>query len=103
MSRFSGKCDVYDWFCDKDDDYIRQSKVYFSGGITPLEINSQHDLAPYYPHIIVYGGGDRSGHSIIALSKRSYVDEREEERNSWALSDCLRYYRRCKRKKVPYI
>ena len=32
----------------------------------------------------------------------SYVDKSEAERLGWILRDALSYYRKCKRKKVPY-
>ena len=68
----------------------------------PLKIESQHDLAPYYAHIVFeYYTKDNVAH--IRISNRSNVDMDEEERLGWILRDFKKYYKKCKRKKIPYV
>lgn len=101
MSAYSGKCDVADWFEDKDDDYIKNSEFYLFGEIVPLRINNQHDLAPYYPYIIIIGGG-KDTRSIVHFSKESFIDSEEKDHLGWRLQNIQKYYRKCKRNKIPY-
>ena len=102
MSIFSGKCDVFDWFYDKDDEYIKKCKFYTATDyLVPLRIDNHHDLAPYYPYIVGIGGWNND-HAELYISTESYIDEEERDRLQWKLDDVKRYWRRCKRKKIPY-
>lgn len=101
MSRYSGKCDVFDWFGGYDDELIRKSNFYISGHIVPLRINNHHDLAPYYPYLVVIGTGS-NGYQTVRLSEESFVDVEEREKLGWILRDIQKYYRKCKRKRIIY-
>ena len=103
MSIFSGKCDVFDWFYDKDDGYIKKCKFYTANDyLVPLRIDSHHDLAPYYPYIVVMGGGDSEGR-VIHLSTESFIDIEEREHLEWKLREFKKYWRKCKKLKKPYV
>ena len=102
MSRYSGKCDAYDWFGDFTDEQFAKSEIYIGDHIVPLKINNQHDMAPYYPYLIAEGGSSNGVHKVH-LSSRSFVDAEEEEHLTWVLNDFLRYYRKCKRNKKEYV
>ena len=56
MSKYSGRCDVYDVFVMirkyTDEELKNNVKVYVGDSETPLELNTQKDLIPYYPHLI---------------------------------------------------
>ena len=56
MSRFSGKCDLYDHCGDYTDSQLQASRFYIGRNIIPLKIETQKDLAPYYPHLICAAG-----------------------------------------------
>ena len=75
--------------------------IYLGDNPVPLRINSQHDLAPYYPYIVVLGGW-ADGRGVFRLTERSFVDTEEEEHLNWKLRDFKKYRRRCKRNKVEY-
>ena len=97
MSRYSGKCDVADWLGDYDDGYIQNLKIFLMDEIVPLRIDNQHDLSPYYPFLVAVGVGD-----VIYLSRESFVDSEEKECLGWMLRGLQKYYRKCKRNKIPY-
>ena len=80
ISKFSGKCDVYDSLV-----MIREVKdfskviIYAADNeVIPLRINSKKDLIPYYPYLTSIMCGDSEGNTIIHLSKKSFVDAEEE-------------------------
>lgn len=104
MSRFSGKCDVYDSLVMiREVKDFTKVKIYAADNeVIPLRINSQKDLIPYYPYLTLVMCGDSEGNTVIHLSKKSFVDAEEEDILSWRLSELKKYYRRCKRNKVPY-
>ena len=56
MSKFSGKCDVYDWFDGATDEEIKKSTFYYCNQM--IEINSRKDLVPYYGCVIGFGARD---------------------------------------------
>lgn len=101
MSKFSGKCDVYDHFCNKSDEYIKNSKIFLGENPVPLRIDNHHDLAPYYSHIIYLGGGDQGGYSCH-ITEKSYIDTEEQEHLGWILRDLKKYYRKCRRDHVGF-
>ena len=102
MSIYSGKCDVADMFEDYSDNQLQQCNFYLNDNIVPLRIDNQHDLSPYYPYLVSYGGGNK-GIWNCHITSRSYIDIEEEEHLTWKLRDFQRYYRKCKRNKVPYV
>lgn len=102
MSIYSGKCDLYDWWGNFSDDKLKRSCLFVGDSIVPLRIESQHDLAPYYPYIVYLGTGGKNGDLEAHISERSYVDASEEEHLFWRLRDCIKYYRWCKRNKTQY-
>lgn len=102
MSKFSGKCDVYDHTCEMSDEEICSTNFYLSGSIVPLRIDSRYDLIPFYPYIVTLAIGNKSGGRNIYFSRESYVDEAEHEFLATRLENCLRYYNQCKRKHIPY-
>lgn len=101
ISEYSGKADLFDHFGDATDEELQHANIYIGDNIVPLRINNQHDLAPYYPYIISMGGWSK-GYAEIHLSSESFIDEEEREHLTWKLEDVKRYWRSCKRKKIPY-
>ena len=98
MSKYSGKCDVYDMLGDLTDQQISEYKIYAYGNeIIPLKINTPSDLIPYYPYIVRLWFGD-----TIHLSEKSFVDSEEEEFLTFYMDELKRYWRRCKRNKTPF-
>lgn len=102
MSMYSGKCDVADCYDDKSDEYLQMSDFYLGEQIVPLRINNQHDLAPYYPYLVAVAGSDGT-RSTVSISTESYIDREEREHLEWKLRDLQRYYRKCRRKKIPFL
>ena len=102
ISQFSGKCDCYDTFSDYTDEQLQKSRFYIDDQIVPLRINNQHDLAPYYAHLIC-SAGFCDGVSNCHLTNQSYIDIEEEDHLGWKLRDLKSYYRKCKRSETPYV
>lgn len=107
MSKYSGKCDVCDFFSDRTDNYIKNSKfyIYINGREHKLNINNHYDLMPYYPFLISSGGfsnNDDEGCTIF-ISSDSFVDQEEQKFLEYDLHDVIRVFNRCKRNKIPFI
>ena len=99
MSKFSGKCDLYDTVYDWSDERIARAKIYV--GDIPLKATCQRDLIPFYPFIVGAGGFSMKDGDIMRLTTRSYVDQEEESFLLYTKNRMLRSYRRAKRKKEP--
>lgn len=97
MSKYSGKCDVADWCDGFTDEQLLAMRFYIGRNIVPLKIESQKDLAPYYAHLVSAASG-----SDIRISEESFVDLEEREHLTWRLEKVKKYYRKCKRMKIPY-
>lgn len=106
MSKYSGKCDFYDNLCIHEyteEELKNNIIIYIGNSKNPLKIDSYKSLIPYYPHIISVGSFDNEKRkSTIYLTSKSWVDIEEEESLNFYLSQILRVYNRCKRKKVPF-
>ena len=103
MSKYSGKCDLYDCIGDYTDEEIaKKVKVYYAGSIVPLKIESQKDMMPFYPFIAGIMCGESDGTRVFHIGHRSYVDQQEEETVEFIKRDIERYYKKCKRKKIDF-
>lgn len=107
MSRYSGKCDVYDCLVDihryTEDELKNNVEIYVGDSTTPLVINSWKDLIPYYPYIIGSSSHDNvTKKAVVYIGRESFVDREERERLEFYLRQVLKVYNRCKRKKVPF-
>lgn len=107
MSKYSGQCDVYDVLVMireyTDEELKNNVKVYVGDSETPLELNTQKDLIPYYPHLISCSSYDGQSKKYIAhITKKSSVDYEEENYLNSVLQMLLLNYNRCKRKKIAF-
>lgn len=102
ISKYSGKADLFDSFGDYTDEQLQQCSFFIEDNPVPLRINNQHDLAPYYPHLITMGNSN-NGIWNCKITRRSFVDIEEEEHLSWKIRDFQKYWRKCNREKKPYI
>ena len=107
MSKFSGKCDVYDSLIGinryTEEELKNNVKIYVGNNTEPLHIEKISDLIPYYPYLIAVGCYDNvERKSVIHLSSESFVDREERESIEWRLKDLIRIYNRCKRKKIEF-
>lgn len=128
MSKYSGKCDFYDMLSIHsnsndwdtmydhfagtrlfktlpDGHYNNQFKDFFLHNTEEIIYNSALDLAPYFTYLVALSGVMRSDpkHSIVVISKESFVYTEERQYLSWILKDCIRYYNRCKKNHVPFV
>ena len=103
MSGFSGKCDLADIFCNHDDEHIANSTFYIFAGNRDhrLDIHCRRDLIPYYP-FLVGSMGSQKDKAVCYISSESFVDREEREHMEWILKDAIKYYKKCKRKKIEY-
>lgn len=107
MSRYSGKCDVYDSFVMihnyTDEELKNNVKVYLGKSDTPLKLETMKDLIPYYPHLISVGCYDNAERkSVIHITSKSFVDIEEQESLEYYLKRIITIYNRCKRKKIEF-
>ena len=83
MSRFSGKCDFYDFLeirgilnNEKNfEDFKKKSVVYVND--VPLKFDNIKDLMPYYTHIIGIQFSD-SERTVVHLSSKSWLEIEDE-------------------------
>lgn len=97
MSRFSGKCDFYDHIEINGIEKVLASNIYIGENIIPLKINSEKDCIPYYAHIVYL-----STPTTARLTTRSWIDEEEDKVLTRKIERVKKYYRKCKRNKVPF-
>lgn len=105
MSKYSGKCDVYDCYSDYSDDRLKQSKFYIStkdGRVHLLKIESQKDLAKYYPYLTSMAYGEKDGGAVVIITSTSFIDREEKEFLDYDLKALLKYYKKCKRNKIEF-
>ena len=105
MSKYSGKCDFYDWFSKINDDKsieekLKNTKVYIGENILPLKMETYKDILPYGGYL-TSNICNSDGITIIRLSTRPYVDRREEEILETEMNILKKRYRALKRKKKP--
>lgn len=112
MSTFSGKCDFYDSVvaihCDGDtkklEEFLARTDIYVrgrDGRDHKVEVTDEKTACKYYPYlqsIAIFS----DGRNKIILASDSFIDQEEREHIGWKVRDVLRYWRRCKRKKVPF-
>jgi hypothetical protein len=87
---------------DYTDEQLQNSRFYIGRNPVPLRIDTQKDLAPYYPFLIAVAAYDK-GSATVIFSEESFIDREEREHLGWKLRDLKKYWRKCKRNEVPYI
>lgn len=99
----SGKCDFQDTVeIYGADNIINNFRIYAGEHrIVPLAFKEPKDLIPYYPYIVgLMCKNNDSG--TIWLAEESFIDSEERSWLEWDLEYLKRYWKRCKRKKVPW-
>ena len=97
MSKYCGKCDVYDMFADCSNRYLSGTRFFIDN--KQIAIHNQKELAPFYPFLVSLHCADKDG-GIVHMTSRSYVDEHEEDILLFYLRELQKAYRNCKRKKI---
>lgn len=102
MSKFSGKCDIYDHFGD-DDERIQNTRfyIYVDDKLHRLDIHERRDLVPYFAHLVCVSAWS-DGHGTCILTSRSYVDMEETEHLQLTLDRMKKHWRRCKRNHTTF-
>ena len=79
MSKFSGKCDLYDCIEIQGgfDEFKKVYKELYVGN-QKLEYETELDLAPFYGHIPIHSYVF-NGEGYMKLSEDSWIDKREKE------------------------
>ena len=110
MSRFSGKCDLYDTvemiYCKTDEEvqnFIDNAEfyIYENNRRHRLRITSRKELALYYPFLLSTDVHSDNKH-IIVLANDSFIDIDEKERLECVFNRYLKQYIKCKRDKVEF-
>ena len=114
MSQFCGKCDFYDGFVaiggDGDEEKVKENlkmlKLYVygkDGRDHRVKSDTIKDIAKYYPYLERIMCFDKDDGYKIYLASDSFIDQEEKERLNWYIEDVLKYWRKCKRKKKPFV
>lgn len=93
MSKYSGKCDFYDFLSINGEG--KEYNVRKNDG-TVIEKN---DFPKYYAHLVSTAGCCEKSCNVT-LCNDSYPDQREREYFTWLVKLANYAYRRCKRKKL---
>lgn len=114
MSQFCGKCDFYDSFvaigADSNEEKVKENlknlKLYVygkDGRDHRVKSDTIKDIAKYYPYLeSVMNYSKESGYNVYLCSD-SFIDQEEREHIGWYVRDVLKYWRKCKRNKKPFI
>lgn len=114
MSRFSGKCDFYDGFVaiwsDGDEEKLKENlkglKLYVYGKDNRshrVKSDTIKDIAKYYPYLEGIACASKQDNNFaVYLSSDSFIDQEEREHINWNVEKVLKYWRKCKRKKLPF-
>ena len=113
MSIFSGKCDFYDSVvaihCDGDtsklSEFLANIDVYITGRdrrYHKVEVYDEKTACKYYPYLTSIVGLHSDGHANIYLASDSFIDQEEREFLNWKINAVLKYWKKCKRKKIPF-
>lgn len=114
MSIFSGKCDFYDSFVDigadgdekKLEEELKKLKLYICGDDGRnhrIKSDTIKDIAKYYPYLQSIACYNKEDGYNIYLSSDSFIDQEEREYMEWRIEYVLKYWRKCKRNKVPFV
>ena len=110
MSKFSGKCDFCDhlWISENSEEDIEKllakSEIRICSKDSRehvLRIDTMKDAVKYYPYLIVRGGFSKERQTIV-LSSQSFIDIEEQKHIQYEIDDVLKYWRKCKRKKIKF-
>ena len=99
----SGKCGFQETVESRGADVILEKYQIFARNneLIPLKMESEKDLIAYYTYGTSIIGWD-DDHGVIILSDKSYIDQEEEELLDCRLEILKKYWRKCKRKKIPF-
>lgn len=97
ISKFSGKCDVYDWISSPST-HVSNLTIYVGDSKEPLKIDYLTDIIPYYPFIVSMGyHNNETKEDVLRITSKSYVDIREEERLNNLLDNIKSIYKFCRK------
>lgn len=109
MSKYSGKCDFYDYMSihSNSDDWdemfekFNGTELFVNTGSPSTDkqilYSSIEDICEFFPYIVSVSAGNK-----VWLSSKPYTDISETEMLNIMLKDALRYYNSCKRKKISF-
>ena len=102
MSKYCGKCDLYDHFFMFDDilveEQLRDVKIYQGIQRELLDIKDEKGLALYFPYIC-----GMASNKFILIGNNDYIREREINSINFYVREAKREKNLCKRKKLEYI
>lgn len=103
MSRFSGKCDLYDSVVMISRYDIKDIELFLCKGERsyPLKITEPRDLIPYYPYVPGMSTYSKET-GYKAWISDNYVDVEERKRLEFDLKHLIQEYNKAKRKNVPF-
>ena len=100
MSRYSGKCDLYDSVIGYYD--IKDINLFISKGerLIPVKLEEPKDLIPFYPYVPYFIAGNKG--KWTGYINESFIDTEERELLSTELKYLKREYRKAKRKNIEF-
>ncbi len=103
MSKFTGKCDLYDsafMIHEDPEDFAKNSKIYLGDG--KLDIKNANDLIPYCTHLTASACYTKDSGNTIHLSNQSFIVSEEREFLSWKVIEAIKGARKAKKVKKPF-
>ena len=101
MSKFSGKCDLYDeMFAINTDPEYRRKSVFIING-TAISNTCDRDLVPYYPFVCCAGAGNKDAWKGT-YTDRPWYDIEDEQTLTWLMKDIKKYYKQCEKKHTQF-
>lgn len=103
MSKFSGKCDLYDelFVINESEEYRRNSVITINGQSSPIKNTCDKDLVPYFPFVCMSGAGNKNGFNGHYTAS-SWVDIEDADMMKHFLEVLKKYLRKCKRTHIAY-
>ena len=114
MSIFSGKCDfcdsVYTIHCDGDskklEEFLARTDIFVQGADGrdhKVICTNEKEACKYYPYLTsIAAYNNFEGRNTIVLSSKCFIDSEEREFIGWHIKDAFKYWRKCKRNKIPF-
>lgn len=103
MSKFTGKCDLYDsafMLQDDPEDFVKNSVFYLERG--KLDVKAVKDLIPYCTHLTAAAAYSKGSGNTIHLSRDSFIDSEERDFLSWKIIDAIKAARKAKKEKKTF-
>lgn len=96
MSRYSGKCDLYDYVSMLSIKDFGELNIYMCGSPVRLDIKESKDVIPFYAFVPYFIQGN-----TIMISDKSCIDKQEQEMFRFTFNEIHKIISRCRVHHLP--